>query len=154
MVYTLSVPSLGMEHDGEANDCADDVPLGSIMSPRVQANFYRYHWSRCSWSELHRYLKWVTENTRLHWPSLMVDMLNPEWGLDHSEGFLLQHLRLSPWRPLQPRLARSAAVTRFPLLHGPTVPLWLRTWVQSVYYCKSGCSLCTTVSLGTVCVLL
>uniref|UniRef100_A0A3Q3ACX3 ADAM metallopeptidase with thrombospondin type 1 motif, 2a n=1 Tax=Kryptolebias marmoratus TaxID=37003 RepID=A0A3Q3ACX3_KRYMA len=47
---------LGMEHDGEANDCADDVPLGSIMSPRVQANFYRYHWSRCSWRELHRYL--------------------------------------------------------------------------------------------------
>ncbi|KAF6740009.1 A disintegrin and metalloproteinase with thrombospondin motifs 2 [Oryzias melastigma] len=47
---------LGMEHDGDANDCADDVPLGSIMSPRVQASFYRYHWSRCSWMELHKYL--------------------------------------------------------------------------------------------------
>uniref|UniRef100_A0A3P9KVA9 ADAM metallopeptidase with thrombospondin type 1 motif, 2 n=1 Tax=Oryzias latipes TaxID=8090 RepID=A0A3P9KVA9_ORYLA len=47
---------LGMEHDGEANDCADDVPLGSIMSPRVQASFYRYHWSRCSWMELQKYL--------------------------------------------------------------------------------------------------
>uniref|UniRef100_A0A672FXN5 ADAM metallopeptidase with thrombospondin type 1 motif, 2 n=1 Tax=Salarias fasciatus TaxID=181472 RepID=A0A672FXN5_SALFA len=47
---------LGMEHDGEANDCADDVPLGSIMSPRVQATFSRYHWSRCSWRELHQYL--------------------------------------------------------------------------------------------------
>ncbi|XP_023254949.1 A disintegrin and metalloproteinase with thrombospondin motifs 2-like [Seriola lalandi dorsalis] len=47
---------LGMEHDGEANNCADDVPLGSIMSPRVQATFHRYHWSRCSWRELHQYL--------------------------------------------------------------------------------------------------
>ncbi|TNM84399.1 hypothetical protein fugu_008577 [Takifugu bimaculatus] len=46
----------GMEHDGEANNCIDDVPLGSIMSPRVQATFYRYHWSRCSWMELHKYL--------------------------------------------------------------------------------------------------
>ncbi|XP_029304408.1 A disintegrin and metalloproteinase with thrombospondin motifs 2-like [Cottoperca gobio] len=47
---------LGMEHDGEANDCDDDVPVGSIMSPRVQATFHRYHWSRCSWRELHKYL--------------------------------------------------------------------------------------------------
>ncbi|KAK5917576.1 hypothetical protein CgunFtcFv8_002414 [Champsocephalus gunnari] len=45
-----------MEHDGEANACEDDVPLGSIMSPRVQATFHRYHWSRCSWKELHTYL--------------------------------------------------------------------------------------------------
>lgn len=51
---------LGMEHDGEANNCIDDVPLGSIMSPRVQATFYRYHWSRCSWMELHKYLQWVS----------------------------------------------------------------------------------------------
>lgn len=48
-----------MEHDGEANECADDVALGSIMSPRVQATFHRYHWSRCSWMELHKYLQWV-----------------------------------------------------------------------------------------------
>lgn len=48
---------LGMEHDGEANDCDDDVPLGSIMSPQVQATFHRYHWSRCSWRELHKYLE-------------------------------------------------------------------------------------------------
>ncbi|XP_057677390.1 A disintegrin and metalloproteinase with thrombospondin motifs 2-like [Corythoichthys intestinalis] len=47
---------LGMEHDGEANECDDDVSLGSIMSPQVEATFYRYHWSRCSWSELHKYL--------------------------------------------------------------------------------------------------
>ncbi|XP_030602077.1 A disintegrin and metalloproteinase with thrombospondin motifs 2-like isoform X2 [Archocentrus centrarchus] len=47
---------LGMQHDGEANDCGDDVPLGSIMSPHVQAAFHRYHWSRCSWMELHKYL--------------------------------------------------------------------------------------------------
>ncbi|XP_077963245.1 A disintegrin and metalloproteinase with thrombospondin motifs 2 isoform X2 [Gasterosteus aculeatus] len=48
---------LGMQHDGEANDCADDVPMGSIMSPRVQATFQRYHWSRCSWRELHQHLQ-------------------------------------------------------------------------------------------------
>ncbi|XP_067348055.1 A disintegrin and metalloproteinase with thrombospondin motifs 2-like isoform X2 [Channa argus] len=48
---------LGMEHDGEANNCEDDVMLGSIMSPRVQATFHRYHWSRCSWRELHKYLQ-------------------------------------------------------------------------------------------------
>ncbi|XP_056269966.1 A disintegrin and metalloproteinase with thrombospondin motifs 2-like isoform X2 [Pseudoliparis swirei] len=47
---------LGMQHDGEANDCAADVPLGSIMSPRVQATFHQYHWSRCSWRELHTLL--------------------------------------------------------------------------------------------------
>ncbi|XP_040907946.1 A disintegrin and metalloproteinase with thrombospondin motifs 2-like [Toxotes jaculatrix] len=47
---------LGMNHDGEVNNCVDDVPLGSIMSPRVQATFHRYHWSRCSWRELHQYL--------------------------------------------------------------------------------------------------
>ncbi|XP_072315777.1 A disintegrin and metalloproteinase with thrombospondin motifs 2-like, partial [Eucyclogobius newberryi] len=47
---------LGMEHDGDTNDCDDDVHLGSIMSPQVQASFYRYHWSRCSWRELHQHL--------------------------------------------------------------------------------------------------
>uniref|UniRef100_A0A3Q2Q7Q4 ADAM metallopeptidase with thrombospondin type 1 motif, 2a n=1 Tax=Fundulus heteroclitus TaxID=8078 RepID=A0A3Q2Q7Q4_FUNHE len=47
---------LGMVHDGEMNECVDDAPLGSIMSPRVQATFYRYHWSSCSWRELGRYL--------------------------------------------------------------------------------------------------
>ncbi|XP_041864822.1 A disintegrin and metalloproteinase with thrombospondin motifs 2-like isoform X2 [Melanotaenia boesemani] len=62
---------LGMEHDGEANDCADDVPLGSIMSPRVQATFYRYHWSRCSWRELHMYLH--------TYDCLRDDPFNHEW---------------------------------------------------------------------------
>ncbi|XP_028322105.1 A disintegrin and metalloproteinase with thrombospondin motifs 2-like isoform X2 [Gouania willdenowi] len=47
---------LGMEHDGEANDCGDDVSFGSIMSPNVQASFWRYHWSRCSWRELQQNL--------------------------------------------------------------------------------------------------
>ncbi|XP_034033452.1 A disintegrin and metalloproteinase with thrombospondin motifs 2-like [Thalassophryne amazonica] len=47
---------LGMEHDGEANDCGDEVSLGSIMSPRVQAAFHQYHWSQCSRQELYQYL--------------------------------------------------------------------------------------------------
>ncbi|XP_056140870.1 A disintegrin and metalloproteinase with thrombospondin motifs 2-like isoform X2 [Lampris incognitus] len=47
---------LGMEHDGQGNDCADEVPMGSIMAPLVQAAFHRYHWSHCSRQELHKYL--------------------------------------------------------------------------------------------------
>ncbi|XP_062392780.1 A disintegrin and metalloproteinase with thrombospondin motifs 2 [Sardina pilchardus] len=47
---------LGMEHDGEGNDCEDEVPMGSIMAPLVQAAFHRFHWSRCSREELHKYL--------------------------------------------------------------------------------------------------
>uniref|UniRef100_A0A3B4H6X0 A disintegrin and metalloproteinase with thrombospondin motifs 2-like n=1 Tax=Pundamilia nyererei TaxID=303518 RepID=A0A3B4H6X0_9CICH len=56
MSHLQQLGGLGMQHDGEANDCGDDVPLGSIMSPQVQATFHRYHWSRCSWRELHKYL--------------------------------------------------------------------------------------------------
>ncbi|XP_015258580.1 PREDICTED: A disintegrin and metalloproteinase with thrombospondin motifs 2-like [Cyprinodon variegatus] len=62
---------LGMEHDGEMNDCFDDVPLGSIMSPRVQASFYRYHWSSCSWRELQRFLH--------TYDCLRDDPFNHEW---------------------------------------------------------------------------
>ncbi|XP_061607426.1 A disintegrin and metalloproteinase with thrombospondin motifs 2-like [Phyllopteryx taeniolatus] len=62
---------LGMEHDGEANDCDDDVSLGSIMSPQVEATFYRYHWSRCSWSELHKYLH--------TYDCLRDDPFSPDW---------------------------------------------------------------------------
>lgn len=70
-----------MEHDGEANDCADDVPLGSIMSPRVQASFYRYHWSRCSWMELQKYLQWVLQelHTVLNWPRLVWFYFSVGW---------------------------------------------------------------------------
>ncbi|XP_023393506.1 A disintegrin and metalloproteinase with thrombospondin motifs 2 [Pteropus vampyrus] len=47
---------LGMEHDGQGNRCGDEVRLGSIMAPLVQAAFHRFHWSRCSQQELSRYL--------------------------------------------------------------------------------------------------
>ncbi|KAG5844207.1 hypothetical protein ANANG_G00159780 [Anguilla anguilla] len=47
---------LGMEHDGQGNRCGDEVPMGSIMAPLVQAAFHRFHWSRCSQQELSRYL--------------------------------------------------------------------------------------------------
>ncbi|MEQ2279782.1 A disintegrin and metalloproteinase with thrombospondin motifs 2 [Ameca splendens] len=47
---------LGMEHDGQGNRCGDEVPLGSIMAPLVQAAFHRFQWSRCSMQELGRYL--------------------------------------------------------------------------------------------------
>ncbi|XP_068187014.1 A disintegrin and metalloproteinase with thrombospondin motifs 2-like [Antennarius striatus] len=71
---------LGMEHDGEANECDDDVMLGSIMSPRVQANFQRYHWSRCSWMELHKYLH--------TYDCLRDDPFNHDWpSLPQLPGF-------------------------------------------------------------------
>uniref|UniRef100_A0A674DRF5 ADAM metallopeptidase with thrombospondin type 1 motif 2 n=1 Tax=Salmo trutta TaxID=8032 RepID=A0A674DRF5_SALTR len=48
---------LGMEHDGPpGNECGDEVPMGSIMAPLVQAAFHRFHWSRCSQAELSKYL--------------------------------------------------------------------------------------------------
>ncbi|XP_058045217.1 A disintegrin and metalloproteinase with thrombospondin motifs 14 [Ahaetulla prasina] len=47
---------LGMEHDGQGNQCADETGMGSIMAPLVQAAFHRYHWSRCSKQELNRYI--------------------------------------------------------------------------------------------------
>lgn len=51
--------SLGMEHDGQGNRCADETSMGSIMAPLVQAAFHRYHWSRCSKQELNRYIQYV-----------------------------------------------------------------------------------------------
>ncbi|CDQ97786.1 unnamed protein product, partial [Oncorhynchus mykiss] len=46
-----------MEHDGPpGNECGDEVPMGSIMAPLVQAAFHRFHWSRCSQEELNKYL--------------------------------------------------------------------------------------------------
>uniref|UniRef100_A0A669EIK9 Peptidase M12B domain-containing protein n=1 Tax=Oreochromis niloticus TaxID=8128 RepID=A0A669EIK9_ORENI len=47
---------LGMEHDGQGNRCGDEVHLGSIMAPLVQAAFHRFQWSKCSMQELGRYL--------------------------------------------------------------------------------------------------
>ncbi|XP_056626247.1 A disintegrin and metalloproteinase with thrombospondin motifs 2-like isoform X3 [Triplophysa dalaica] len=47
---------LGMEHDGQGNRCGDEVQMGSIMAPLVQAAFHRFHWSHCSQQELGRYL--------------------------------------------------------------------------------------------------
>ncbi|KAI2657007.1 A disintegrin and metalloproteinase with thrombospondin motifs 2 [Labeo rohita] len=38
------------------NRCGDEVQMGSIMAPLVQAAFHRFHWSRCSQQELGRYL--------------------------------------------------------------------------------------------------
>lgn len=53
----LTPRRLGMEHDGQGNRCGDEVRLGSIMAPLVQAAFHRFHWSRCSQQELSRYLQ-------------------------------------------------------------------------------------------------
>ncbi|XP_048087726.1 A disintegrin and metalloproteinase with thrombospondin motifs 2-like isoform X2 [Alosa alosa] len=62
---------LGMEHDGQGNRCGDEVPLGSIMAPLVQAAFHRFQWSRCSKHELNRYLH--------SYDCLRDDPFNHEW---------------------------------------------------------------------------
>ncbi|CAB1416905.1 unnamed protein product [Pleuronectes platessa] len=65
---------LGMEHDGQGNRCGDEVHMGSIMAPLVQAAFHRFHWSRCSMQELGRYLHsydCLRDDPFAHnWPSL------------------------------------------------------------------------------------
>ncbi|XP_030252912.1 A disintegrin and metalloproteinase with thrombospondin motifs 2-like isoform X1 [Sparus aurata] len=65
---------LGMEHDGQGNRCGDEVHMGSIMAPLVQAAFHRFHWSRCSMAELGRYLNsydCLRDDPFEHnWPSL------------------------------------------------------------------------------------
>ncbi|XP_069055393.1 A disintegrin and metalloproteinase with thrombospondin motifs 2 [Pleurodeles waltl] len=65
---------LGMEHDGQGNRCGDEVRMGSIMAPLVQAAFHRFHWSRCSQQELNRYLNsydCLRDDPFEHdWPSL------------------------------------------------------------------------------------
>ncbi|XP_069428081.1 A disintegrin and metalloproteinase with thrombospondin motifs 14 isoform X5 [Ovis canadensis] len=74
---------LGMEHDGQANGCADETSLGSVMAPLVQAAFHRFHWSRCSKLELSRYLP--------SYDCLLDDPFAPAWpqppelpGIDYS----------------------------------------------------------------------
>ncbi|KAL2095227.1 hypothetical protein ACEWY4_009946 [Coilia grayii] len=91
---------LGMEHDGEGNDCEDEVPMGSIMAPLVQAAFHRFHWSRCSREELHKYLdsynclrddpfdhRW-SEMGRPGLPGLHYSM-NDQCRFDFGMGFLM-----------------------------------------------------------------
>lgn len=131
---------LGMEHDGEANNCIDDVPLGSIMSPRVQATFYRYHWSRCSWMELHKYLQWVSLLFIVYCfaHSVHQEMLENKDDLDfiHPSGLLL------PSVPTIVSVMTPSTTTGQSCLsyQGFSTP-----WISSVTL---------TLDRGTVCVLL
>ncbi|XP_076607376.1 A disintegrin and metalloproteinase with thrombospondin motifs 2-like isoform X1 [Chaetodon auriga] len=115
---------LGMEHDGEANDCADDVPLGSIMSPRVQATFHRYHWSRCSWRELHKYLH--------TYDCLRDDPFNHDWpALPQLPGFqysMDQQCRFD----FGPGYSLCTAYTT----HEPCKQLWCSDY-NNPFYCKT-----------------
>ncbi|XP_067139893.1 A disintegrin and metalloproteinase with thrombospondin motifs 3-like [Centruroides vittatus] len=47
---------LGLQHDGEGNDCEAETYEGSIMSPIVRATFQRYHWSSCSREKLNTHI--------------------------------------------------------------------------------------------------
>ncbi len=68
-----------MEHDGQANECEDEVPMGSIMAPLVQAAFHRFHWSRCSQQELRRYLKWVGFGSFVIYEYILLFILFPDY---------------------------------------------------------------------------
>uniref|UniRef100_A0A8D3DWS7 ADAM metallopeptidase with thrombospondin type 1 motif, 2 n=1 Tax=Scophthalmus maximus TaxID=52904 RepID=A0A8D3DWS7_SCOMX len=115
---------LGMKHDGEANDCEDDVLLGSIMSPRVQATFHRYHWSRCSWRELHEYL-----NT---YDCLRDDPFNHEWpSQPQLPGFQysMEQQCLFDFGP------GYSLCTAYPN-HEPCKQLWCSDY-HNPFYCKT-----------------
>uniref|UniRef100_A0A672RKR2 A disintegrin and metalloproteinase with thrombospondin motifs 2-like n=1 Tax=Sinocyclocheilus grahami TaxID=75366 RepID=A0A672RKR2_SINGR len=98
---------LGMEHDGQGNRCGDEVQMGSIMAPLVQAAFHRFHWSRCSQQELGRYLH--------SYDCLRDDPIEPKWeelphlpGMDYSMheqcrfDFGAGYMMCTAYRPFDP----------------------------------------------------
>ncbi|XP_077388174.1 A disintegrin and metalloproteinase with thrombospondin motifs 2-like isoform X1 [Festucalex cinctus] len=89
---------LGMEHDGQGNRCGDEVHMGSIMAPLVQAAFHRFQWSRCSMQELGRYLHsydCLRDDPFDHnWPSLpqlpgLHYSMNEQCKFDFGEGYTM-----------------------------------------------------------------
>ncbi|XP_060792363.1 A disintegrin and metalloproteinase with thrombospondin motifs 2 isoform X2 [Neoarius graeffei] len=89
---------LGMEHDGQGNECGDEVPMGSIMAPLVQAAFHRFHWSRCSQQELSKYLNTydcLRDDPFDHeWPSLpqlpgLHYSMNEQCRFDFGMGYMM-----------------------------------------------------------------
>ncbi|KAG8579260.1 hypothetical protein GDO81_010779 [Engystomops pustulosus] len=89
---------LGMEHDGQGNRCGDEVRMGSIMAPLVQASFHRFHWSRCSQQELSRYLSsydCLRDDPFAHdWPSLpqlpgIHYSMNEQCRFDFGIGYMM-----------------------------------------------------------------
>ncbi|KAG8439149.1 hypothetical protein GDO86_005386 [Hymenochirus boettgeri] len=89
---------LGMEHDGQGNRCADEVRMGSIMAPLVQAAFHRFHWSQCSQQELKRYLNsydCLRDDPFEHdWPSLpqlpgINYSMNEQCRFDFGLGYMM-----------------------------------------------------------------
>ncbi|KAM9451435.1 A disintegrin and metalloproteinase with thrombospondin motifs 2 isoform 1-T1 [Clarias gariepinus] len=89
---------LGMEHDGQGNECGDEVPMGSIMAPLVQAAFHRFHWSRCSQQELSKYINTydcMRDDPFDHdWPSLpqlpgLHYSMNEQCRFDFGMGYMM-----------------------------------------------------------------
>ncbi|XP_053573209.1 A disintegrin and metalloproteinase with thrombospondin motifs 2-like [Bombina bombina] len=89
---------LGMEHDGQGNRCGDEVRMGSIMAPLVQAAFHRFHWSRCSQQELSRNLNsydCLRDDPFEHdWPSLpqlpgIHYSMNEQCRFDFGLGYMM-----------------------------------------------------------------
>lgn len=117
---------LGMEHDGQGNRCGDEVQMGSIMAPLVQAAFHRFHWSRCSQQELGRYLQWVLDR---HTQTILLVQL---WIIYHLI-LPLKFVWLSPWRPVRAHMGGASTPARAALLHARTVSLWLRGRIHDVH---------------------
>ncbi len=116
---------LGMEHDGQGNRCGDEVQMGSIMAPLVQAAFHRFHWSRCSQQELGRYLQWVLDR---HTHTVLLVQL-----IIYHLILPLKFIWLSPWRPIRAHMGGASTPARAALFHARTVSLWLRGWIHDVH---------------------
>ncbi|KAG9346733.1 hypothetical protein JZ751_007047 [Albula glossodonta] len=83
---------------GHGNRCGDEVHMGSIMAPLVQAAFHRFHWSRCSQHELSRYLHsydCLRDDPFDHdWPSLpqlpgIHYSMNEQCRFDFGVGYMM-----------------------------------------------------------------
>ncbi|XP_017575770.2 A disintegrin and metalloproteinase with thrombospondin motifs 2 isoform X1 [Pygocentrus nattereri] len=125
---------LGMEHDGQGNECGDEVPMGSIMAPLVQAAFHRFHWSRCSHQELSRYLNTydcLRDDPFDHeWPSLpqlpgLHYSMNEQCRFDFGMGYMM-------CTALQ-KVARSAKQYS---TYDPCKQLWC-SHPENPFFCKT-----------------
>eukprot|EP00794_Sanderia_malayensis_P012677 gene12677-13978_t len=52
--------ALGIDHDGEDQECENDKIRGSIMAPKVYSKHEQYHWSKCSKRTLYENIEYFT----------------------------------------------------------------------------------------------
>ncbi|XP_038155069.1 A disintegrin and metalloproteinase with thrombospondin motifs 2-like isoform X2 [Cyprinodon tularosa] len=126
---------LGMEHDGQGNRCGDEVPMGSIMAPLVQAAFHKFQWSRCSMQELGRFLHsydCLRDDPFDHnWPSLpqlpgLHYSMNEQCRFDFGVGYTMCIAQLQ-------KAGRSGSQYR---TYDPCQQLWC-SHPDNPFFCKT-----------------